>query len=77
MGTEPCAFPCTGPRPNQPRPAGRKGGFLTSHADAHDGQHGTHDHRQEDQEHDHVIAEQDSPSTVQLPSVPEIQGQDA
>ena len=50
---------------------------LTSHADAHDGRHGAYDDRQERQEHDQVAAEQGAPRAAQLPSVHEVQRQDA
>ena len=51
--------------------------MFTFHADTHDGWHGAYDNCQENDEHDQVTAEQDATRTVQLPSVHEVERQDA
>ena len=50
---------------------------FTFHADTHDGRHCTYNNCQENDKNDQVTAEQNSTCTVQLPSVHEIQSQNA
>ena len=51
--------------------------LFTSHADTHDGRHGAYDKCQEDNKHNQVTAEQGTTGAIQLPSVLEVQGQNA